>query len=132
MVEDAFPDTLGLDIDSSGRRVVELREFEWKALPRQSLSKAEGQLLQQLYPERFSVNFPALNRNDWELRSEGWVGRFPVTSGLTISISPKVPLGNLFRMLEYAYRLNALEFRGMTDSNSLDEFYERFAAVLAK
>jgi 5-methylcytosine-specific restriction enzyme subunit McrC len=35
-------------------------------------------------------------------------------------------------MLEYAYRLNIIFPKGRIDSNSLQEFFERLAGILAK
>ena len=41
-------------------------------------------------------------------------------------------IGNLFRMLEYAYRLKIHMGDGLVDCASLEEFYERLALILAR
>jgi 5-methylcytosine-specific restriction enzyme subunit McrC len=55
--------------------------------------------------------------------------------GLLLSLEPKVPIGNLFRLLEVAYDLKAGAFRVYEDlvgCGSLADFYERLANILAK
>ena len=50
-----------------------------------------------------------------------------------LSLQPKVPIANVFRMLEYAYRLDA--FRGPEDvvgARTMQEIYESLARVLAR
>jgi len=60
------------------------------------------------------------------------VGFIPLTPELGISLQPKVELKNLFGMLEYGYRLRIRFLEGLWDSNSLEEFYERLANILAR
>ena len=67
------------------------------------------------------------------LRSRGWVGLVPLPSGLVLRLQPKVAVGNLFRMLEYAYRLGGFELlEGAGGFATLDEMFEGLAAVLAR
>ena len=73
-----------------------------------------------------------LNNRSWELTSQGWVGYIPLADDVHLRLLPKVPIGNLFRMLEYAYRLDFKILEGLTDCESVAEFYERLALVLAK
>ena len=52
---------------------------------------------------------------------------------LGFALRPKVQLGNVFRMLEYAYRLTSFKFLDdLFESQTLEEFYERLANVLAR
>jgi 5-methylcytosine-specific restriction enzyme subunit McrC len=61
------------------------------------------------------------------------VGYIPLTGEVAFLLRPKVALGNLFRMLEYAYHLDSFTFlEGLVASDSLAAFYERLAQVLAK
>ncbi len=115
------------------RRVIELKEYEQRRLPRGDLAEEEGEALWRRYGDQVAVDFPTVKTNrQWRLTSRGWVGFIPLTPELGISLTPKVPLGNLFRMLEVAYKLDFLTPEGLTDSGSLQEFYERLANVLAK
>lgn len=69
----------------------------------------------------------------WQLTSLGWVGYIPLTPDLALDLKPKVKLQNLFGMFEYAYRLKAFKFPdGLVDCQSLQEFYEQLAHVLAR
>jgi 5-methylcytosine-specific restriction enzyme subunit McrC len=68
----------------------------------------------------------------WQLASQGWVGYIPLAPELGFHLSPKVPLRNLFGMLEYAYRLKSFNFlKGLISCDSLEEFYEQLAKFLA-
>lgn len=75
-----------------------------------------------------------LSGNQWRLVSEGWIGQIPVSESLLVVIRPKVPLGNLFRMIEVAYRLPGLEFpegQGVSSSEIADLF-DKLAGILAR
>ncbi len=114
-------------------RVIELKEYQKRPLPRSALAEAEGEALWRRYGDQVAVEFPTpKTRHQWQLTSQGWVGFIPLTPELGISLTPKVPVGNLFRMLEYAYKLDFLTPEGLTDSKSLQELYERLANILAK
>jgi 5-methylcytosine-specific restriction enzyme subunit McrC len=64
--------------------------------------------------------------------SKGWVGHIPLAKDLSIALKPKVELTNIFHMLEYAYRLKSFKFLdGITECESLDDFYEQLAKILA-
>ncbi len=74
-----------------------------------------------------------LNNRSYVLRSKGYVGQIPITDDLLLRIHPKVPIDNLFRMLEYAYNLESFDFlEGHISVESIDDLFERLAAILAK
>jgi len=51
---------------------------------------------------------------------------------LHLKINPKVPIQNLFGMLEYAYNLKGFRFlKGLMDCESLEDFYNNLAHMLA-
>jgi 5-methylcytosine-specific restriction enzyme subunit McrC len=63
----------------------------------------------------------------------GWVGTIPLTAVFHLHLLPKVPIHNLFRMLEYAYALQSFHLLdGLTTADSLSDFYERLAHILAQ
>jgi 5-methylcytosine-specific restriction enzyme subunit McrC len=119
---------------SSLPRVHDLREHERVRLHGDALTNEEGEILWQQHRTRISVEFPSpRTEGQWELSCQGWVGFLPVTRELGLRLQPKVPLANLFGMLEYAYRLKGFYFLpGLIDCNSLEEFYEHLAHVLAR
>lgn len=83
---------------------------------------------------RIRVEFPSPRTdNQWRLTAQGWVGRVPLTPDFSLTIQPKVDLANLFRMWEYAYDLRSFHLlEGLIDAQSLLEFYERLADILAR
>lgn len=115
-------------------RLIELVEYVPLRLSREQLPDEIGELLYRRYSNQISVEFPTLKTDhNWQLTAQGWVGYIPVSSELTLALRPKVKLANLFRMLEYAYRLQSIQFlHGLVDCSSLEEFYEYIANVLAK
>jgi 5-methylcytosine-specific restriction enzyme subunit McrC len=115
-------------------RVLELREYDPVRLPKEELAEELGIALLKRFDKQLTVDFPTPKTDgQWVLTSQGWVGTIPLTADLRIALKPKVPLGNLFRMLEYAYHLRSLAFlEGLTDCASLTEYFERLANVLAR
>ena len=78
-----------------------------------------------------------MEHNLWEhtyiLRSKGYIGYIPVNENYILKIRPKVGVKNVFRMLEYTYKLKSFELlKGLTNVESTEDFFERFVMVLAK
>ena len=91
-----------------------------------------GKLIWEHFSKYLTIEQPGWkNDNRWELTSKGWVGYIPIENEITICLDPKVPIGNLFRMLEYAYRLDFKVLEGLYDCETLDEFYESLAKILS-
>ncbi len=116
------------------RELIVLKEYQRETLSRARLSDAEGQLLWQRYGRYIHVDFPSFKTGEaWELTSLGWVGYISLTGNLVVELKPKVALGNLFGMLEYAYQLKSFEFLSrLVQTEKLSDFYENLADILAK
>ena len=114
--------------------VIELTEYEPKRLPRLAIPDSIGDLLWRQYGSKIDIAFPSPKTNaQWVLISQGWVGHLPLTDSCRLVLNSKVELGNLFRMLEYAYHLKSFYFlEGLVECDSLKEFYERLANILAR
>lgn len=115
------------------RQTLLLREYEATRFPPGAIPNAIGEALWRNYCSQVAVEFPnPATDGQWQLTSTGWVGYIPLAPELGVALQPKVELGNLFAMLEYAYRLESFKFlEDLTDCQSLEEFYERLAHVLA-
>lgn len=115
-------------------KVLELTEYESLELARNELSEEEAQAIWEAAEGKISVESPGPATGfHWRLTSSGWVGYLPIRSDFGLALRPRVDLGNLFRMLEYAYNLKSFQlFDGVVDSGSLRDFYERLAHVLAR
>jgi 5-methylcytosine-specific restriction enzyme subunit McrC len=114
------------------RRILDLREEEVRRFPQAMLLDAE--ILALTSSEKFEIE-PANLFNDYShgLRSRGWVGQIPVGDDLLIRVSPKVPVSNLFRMLEVAYNLRSFRlFDGESQIESLEDVYERIVSIVAR
>lgn len=116
----------------SAPRVFRVEEWETFSCPRADLSDDQACQIARLGQGRLTLVAPSiLNDHRWALRSEGWVGYLPVGPDLAVALQPKTRIGNLFRMLEYAYRLDLDLNEGDMACASLREFYERLANILA-
>jgi 5-methylcytosine-specific restriction enzyme subunit McrC len=61
----------------------------------------------------------------------GFVGYLPLTLEVGLRLLPKVPIDNIFRMLEYAYYLNSFHLlEGLVDCASMENFYDCLARLL--
>lgn len=115
------------------RRILELEEYVTLELERDELDEHLGEALWRQYGTKVAVEFPSVKTgHKWQLTPQGWVGYIVLSDDLHLRLKPKVPLGNLFRMLEYAYRLKIHLADGLVDCASLEEFYERLANILAR
>ena len=114
------------------RRIIDLQEEEMARLPRSYLVDTE--VLALKHSRKFEIE-PASVLNDYTfgLRSRGWVGSIPIGDNLLIRVRPKVPIANLFGMLEVAYNLRSFRlFDGDIQVESLDDIYERVVSILAR
>jgi 5-methylcytosine-specific restriction enzyme subunit McrC len=113
------------------QELIELPEYLQKNISRSAISEDVGEIIFRQYKNQVDIEFPSPKTGgQWQLKSQGWVGYIPLTSELGLYLSPKVPLKNLFGMLEYAYRLISF-MDGCASCSSLDEFYEQIAKILA-
>ncbi|MBN1994014.1 MAG: restriction endonuclease [Anaerolineae bacterium] len=120
-------------MNSAQPRILSLTEYEPVRLAPPEISLAAGEALLRHYANQVEVEFPTPKTDDqWQLRSLGWVGHIPLTPELHFALRPKMPLANIFRMLEYAYHLDFNILPGLVDCQSLPEFYERLAHLLAR
>jgi 5-methylcytosine-specific restriction enzyme subunit McrC len=114
-------------------RVIELTEYQTRSFGEAELTEEVAKALHSSYGSQIVIQPPSfLNNRCWQLTSQGWVGYIPLTDSCHLSLIPKVPVANLFRMLEYAYRLDFRILEGLADSESIADLYERLALVLAK
>ncbi|MDF5730830.1 MAG: restriction endonuclease [Rhizonema sp. PD38] len=115
-------------------RIIELTEYETKSFQSNEIPEAAGIQLYQKYQTQVDVEFPNYKTGEkWQLKAKGWVGYIRLTSGLSLKLQPKVPIKNLFGMVEYAYNLKSFRFlEDLMDCESLNEFYNQLAHVLAQ
>src|SRR5688572_27570472 len=91
-------------------RFLGLIEEEPLSLPETELDERTALLIHTRYQSQIEIQTPApWNGRRYQLSSRGWVGQLPVSPDLTLQVSPKVPVGNVFRMLEYAYDLKQFQ-----------------------
>ncbi len=119
---------------ANGPTVITVKEYEPAEFPHDAIPQPVLGLLHHKYREKISIDSLFYKTGTpWKLTAKGWVGFIPVTPEFTLAIQPKVALNNLFRMWEYAYKLKSFHFLdGLIDCQSLEEFYEHLASVLAR
>jgi 5-methylcytosine-specific restriction enzyme subunit McrC len=113
-------------------KVLELEEEKPYRLPEDELDIETARTLQRDHKNKISLEHNLWNRS-YTLRSNGYVGYIPINDDYTIRIEPKVDVNNVFRMLEYAYKLKSFELlEGTASVESCEDFFERFVNILAK
>ncbi|MBU4201405.1 MAG: McrC family protein [Verrucomicrobia bacterium] len=114
-------------------RVIELPEYETKPFARDEITEKWADIIHSTYGNQVRIDAPNPWNNSWQLTALGWVGYIPLSQDLHLSLVPKVPIRNLFGMLEYAYRLEGFKILdGLVDSDSIADIYDRLALILAK
>jgi 5-methylcytosine-specific restriction enzyme subunit McrC len=123
-----------MDMNPTQTRIIELIEYEKKMFSVDEIPNSAGVELYEKYKNQVDVEFPNYKTgNKWQLKAKGWVGYIPISPELGLKLQPKVPIKNLFGMLEYAYSLKSFRFlEGLMDCDSLEEFYNCLAQVLAQ
>lgn len=113
---------------------LKLAEFRPVSFQPEAFSEAEALELDRIYSVQVDVQYPSPRTNgEYRLTNRGWVGFLPLSSGRVVELTPKVPLANLFRMLEYAYGLKSFAFLdGLVDCATLADLYQRLAGLLAR
>lgn len=114
-------------------QIIELTEYQPAHFPAAAIPLTVGQALWESYRQQVEVQEPSFKTGgQWRLTAQGWVGHIPLTPEFRFVLKPKIELSNLFRMWEYAYRLNSFRLLdGLVASQSLPEFYENLAHILA-
>lgn len=113
--------------------IIKLIEYECHSLCMEDFSNLEAEHLYHRYGSNVAVEWPSPKTDGkWQLTSLGWVGFIPLGNGRGISLQPKAPLKNLFKMLEYAYDLRSFKLlSGLYECESIRDFYEQLALILA-
>ncbi|MFM5979274.1 MAG: McrC family protein [Sphaerospermopsis kisseleviana] len=121
---------------STNLQIIEITEYQPKYFSNNEISEDCGISLYEKYKNQVDVEFPSYKtRHKWKLTAKGWVGYIPVNADFALKINPKVPIKNLFGMLEYAYNLTEKSFNfldGLMTCDSVEDFYNQLAYILAE
>jgi 5-methylcytosine-specific restriction enzyme subunit McrC len=115
---------------------IKLHEYAPTKVDRERLPVEAADLLKKKYGDKITVEMTSFGPDsDWQLTAQGWVGYVPLTPEVSLRLCPKegVKIKNLFRMLEYAYGLESFHLfeKGLFDCDTLEDFYDRLANILA-
>ena len=116
------------------KQSIELTEYKTKRLAKEDFSQELAEYLWRNHGNQITIDFPnPMNDWRWGLTNQGWVGYIPIKKELTIVLKPKVPIKNVFGMLEYAYNLKSVYFfQDHVHSDSVQDFFNVLANILAK
>lgn len=119
---------------STRLRILEFVEETDYVVSPEELSQEAALLVHNAFSQQISIEFPSpINGHSYVLRSRGLIGQIPLDQMHLLVIQPKVPVSNVFLMLEYAYKLRSFEFlTGLVSTDSLEDLYERLVFFLAK
>lgn len=113
-------------------RELNLREWLPSTFDKSQLSE---KVAIELAKSKFvDVEWPTpLNDRKFVVTPRHHIGSIPVGGDTIVRIEPKVPVGNVFGMLELAYGLKSFKLhRGLVASESIPELYERLATILSQ
>ena len=112
--------------------VIEFVEEEYSEFDRGDLDEVTAIAFHK--HSSFDVDFPSVvNGYKYRIKSKGLVGHLPIASDTLVRVTPKVPVANIFQMLEYAYKLRSFKLlEGVTGVESLEDLFERVVMILSK
>ncbi|MDF0556707.1 restriction endonuclease [Kamptonema sp. UHCC 0994] len=120
-------------MEQESPQTIEITEYQLATFEKDVIPESVGDKIYDNYAKEIEIEFPNRKTKDkWHLKSKGIVGNIPITPEFHIIIQPKVPIENLFGMLDYAYKFNINFPKGQIKSESLEQVYERLANILAK
>ena len=113
-----------------------LKEFEPRSIPASAITHQDGRRLWHQYDQngkRLLVEFPGIpTDNQWRLTNQGFAGHIALPDGPQIQLEPKVPLHNLFQLIDTAYDLNSFQWlEGWSRCATLAGYFDQLAAYLA-
>ena len=113
---------------------IQLREWEEVLIPRTRITEETAAALVATHPTHIDLGYPTpKTAGHWSLTPRGYVGILPIDQSTVVAIEPKVPIENVFRMLEWAYDLRAFPWPEQTiQAQSVGELFESLARVLAR
>ena len=112
--------------------ILELKEEEPFTFSEGDIDSETAKTLYDEHKKKISLECNPWNHT-YTLRSNGYIGYIPINEHYTIKIKPKVNVSNVFRMLEYAYKLKSFELlEGLTNIESTEDLFERFVNILAR
>ena len=116
-------------------RTITLQEEQTHPVAEADLSQEAILRFLRKFPGKFDVEFPNI-RNHWKysIRSRGYIGFVLLEPQVGLQVKPKVPINNVFCMLEYAYGLKSFELKddGTIFIDTVEDIFEQLATVLAK
>ena len=119
---------------SSTVETLQLLEWEEAFLPKDRLGSETARALIEDHTKHVDLDYPSPKTDGhWRLGPKGYIGILPVDRDTVLALEPKVPIENVFRMLEYAYRLRAFPWPDKTiHAESIAELFESLARILAR
>lgn len=113
---------------------LQLLEWEEAFLPKDRLGSETARALIEDHTKHVDLDYPSPKTDGhWRLGPKGYIGILPVDRDTVLALEPKVPIENVFRMLEYAYRLRAFPWPDKTiHAESIAELFESLARILAR
>ena len=114
--------------------LIKMVEGDFLRIPAAQLQESEGMKIHRHLGRQIHIDFPTLlNQNHYILRSSGYIGNLSLDDKIQLQIKPKIPLANLFGIIEYAYQLNSIQYlEEAIKCQSLDDFFDFLAVVLAR
>ena len=111
-----------------------LTEYQSVSLKQDSIPLELGEYIWKNYSSQVMIDFPSPKTNwQWILINQGWAGYIPVSNELLLVLKPKVPIENIFRMLEYAFNLRSFYFlQDQVQCESLRDFFNILVGILAR
>ena len=115
-------------------RILELQEESDFYIPAHEFDEEAAVMLYERYRNKISIDFPTrITKNSYVVRSSGYIGQIPLCDRFLLVINPKVPLGNVFGMLNYALDLKLFEFLPeRLTGGSISDIFEKLVSALAQ
>lgn len=113
---------------------ISIVEYKAAGFAQNVIPQVVGRTLYELHRNVFDISFPSYRTGgQWIIQAKGVVGHVLLPGGFRLTVEPRTPVANLFRMLdEGGDQGNLLRlFPGLITSQSIPELFDTIARILA-
>lgn len=116
--------------------LAEPRTWVWREWATEALAPSESvdalaEILRKRFSDQVEITYPSpVTGGQYLFRPRGWVGLWPVGKSGVLSIRPKIPILNVFRMWAWAGGVQWL--KGLVDSGTDEDLPDRLYEMLVQ
>ncbi len=112
------------------KRIIDLPEYQPVAIPAGEIARSQLEIIRSKFSMVVDVQ-SSFYGDEFTLINRGFAGSLPIDRSLSLRLVPKLPISNIFRMMEYAYNTDLKFNKGEMDVSDIEDIFRIIAKLLA-